>query len=241
MADFSGIHNFIMSNFYLTISDINFFQTLFRLFLALLCGGVIGLERGFTKHSAGFRTHILVSIGATLVMMTNLYIVNNLGFMTDPARLGAQVITGIGFLGVGIIFVTGKHKIKGLTTAAGLWTSATVGLAIGVGFYSGAIICTLLMFLALHYLPILEVAIYNNSPIVNIYVELDHINSLKPFLKHIKSTTVKILDVHISSTGPITTDGVAFHLQLKIQGKLKYSDIEEYIDNFEGIIFAERL
>ena len=115
--------------------EINLLSVSLRLILALLFGGIIGLERGSNRHPAGFRTHILVCVGAALAMMTNQFILQQ--FDTgDPARLGAQVITGVGFLGVGTILVTGRHKIKGLTTAAGLWASACLGLAIGIGFYS---------------------------------------------------------------------------------------------------------
>ena len=118
--------------------DLSIFSITFRLLTATLAGGIIGLERGANRHPAGFRTHILVCLGATLAMLTNQYIIEILGIPSDPARLGAQVITGVGFLGVGTIFVTGRSKIKGLTTAAGLWASASLGLAIGIGFYSGA-------------------------------------------------------------------------------------------------------
>lgn len=112
--------------------DINIISISTRLLLAVLFGGIIGLERGSNRHPAGFRTHILVCVGATLAMMTNQYITEFFD-TTDPARLGAQVITGVGFLGVGTILVTGKNRIKGLTTAAGLWASACLGLALGIG------------------------------------------------------------------------------------------------------------
>ena len=128
--------------------EINLLSVSLRLILALLFGGIIGLERGSNRHPAGFRTHILVCVGAALAMMTNQFILQQ--FDTgDPARLGAQVITGVGFLGVGTILVTGRHKIKGLTTAAGLWASACLGLAIGIGFYSGAIVAALIIFISL--------------------------------------------------------------------------------------------
>ncbi|MFQ7474136.1 MAG: MgtC/SapB family protein, partial [Anaerovoracaceae bacterium] len=128
--------------------DINIFSISLRLILALILGGIIGLERGANRHPAGFRTHILVCVGAALAMMTNQFIVDNFG-ASDPARLGAQVITGVGFLGVGTILITGHSRIKGLTTAAGLWASACLGLAIGIGFYSGAIAAAIIIFVSL--------------------------------------------------------------------------------------------
>ena len=103
------------------IYDVNLGSVALRLILAVLFGGVVGLERGTNKHQAGLRTHILVCLGATLAMMTNAYIFENLAPNADPARLGAQVISGIGFLGAGLILVTSRNKVKELTTAAGLW------------------------------------------------------------------------------------------------------------------------
>ena len=127
------------------LGEVNFLSTFVRLALAMLCGGVLGMERGKKNRPAGFRTYMLVCVGATLVMLTNQYICMEYG-TGDPARLGAQVISGIGFLGAGTIIVTGRNRVKGLTTAAGLWACACVGLAVGIGFYSGAIIgCTLIL------------------------------------------------------------------------------------------------
>ena len=124
-----------------------------RLLLATVCGGVIGFFRSVKKRGAGFKTHILVCLGATLIMMTGEYtfrfVSNGTG---DVARMAAQVVSGVGFLGAGTIMVTGRNQIKGLTTAAGLWACSGIGLAIGIGFYSGAIICTLIVFLVYNYL-----------------------------------------------------------------------------------------
>ena len=111
-----------------------------RLVLALIFGAVIGLER--TKHGrqAGMRTHILVAVGACLSALIGVYAVTK-GFSTDPLRVGAQVVSGIGFLGAGIILIQNKSRIVGLTTSAGLWNTAAIGLALGIGFYEGALIC----------------------------------------------------------------------------------------------------
>lgn len=117
-----------------------------RLLIALLLGAVIGVERSGTKHDAGLRTHILVCIGAAGVMAISQTLV--LQYSTDISRLGAQVISGIGFLGAGCILVNGNH-VKGLTTAAGLWTTACIGLATGMGYYFISITMTLLVLLAM--------------------------------------------------------------------------------------------
>ena len=105
------------------MEELNSVSIIARLCLAVLCGGIIGVERGRKGRPAGFRTHILVCLGSALAMMTNAYLIEYYGG-GDPARLGAQVISGIGFLGAGTIIVTGRQQVKGLTTAAGLWASA---------------------------------------------------------------------------------------------------------------------
>ena len=122
------------------LEDLNFISIFLRVLMAVIFGGIIGYGREREKRPAGLRTHILVSVGATLAMITNIYLHKIYNGETDLSRLGAQVISGIGFLGAGTIIVTGKNKVRGLTTAAGLWACACMGLAIGAGFYSGAII-----------------------------------------------------------------------------------------------------
>lgn len=125
-------------------------QIILRLLLAIILSGIIGIERESLKRPAGFRTHILVCVGSTLVMLVGLYIFHTSKMETDldPARLGAQVISGIGFLGAGTIIREGS-SVKGLTTAAGLWAVACIGLAVGAGLYTGAILSTVFVFITL--------------------------------------------------------------------------------------------
>ena len=130
-----------MLSFFDSFRDINTVNILFRMVFAVICGGVIGIERSIKNRPAGFRTHILIITGATAASLTGHYIY--LGLPTDMSRLGAQVITGLGFIGAGTIIVTGTRTVKGLTTAAGLWATGIMGLAIGAGFYEGALIGTI--------------------------------------------------------------------------------------------------
>lgn len=125
-------------------------QIFIRLFLSIILSGLIGMERESIRRPAGFRTHILVCVGSTLVMLTGIYIVDLYSYKSslDVTRLGAQVISGIGFLGAGTIIREGT-SIKGLTTAAGLWAVACIGLAIGAGFYLAAVLTALLVFITL--------------------------------------------------------------------------------------------
>ena len=126
-------------------SDWNSLAIFLRLVLAMIVGMAVGIDRGLKRRGAGVKTHVLVCLGSALVMMTSEYMTHTFDSKLDIARLGAQVISGIGFLGVGTILVTGKNQIRGLTTAAGLWTCACVGLAIGIGFAEGAIYTLILM------------------------------------------------------------------------------------------------
>ena len=121
------------------IRPVTFAAVVCRILAALLIGGILGMERGMKNRPAGLRTYMLVCVGSCLIMMTNQYIYQLTG-VGDPVRLGAQVVSGIGFLGAGTIVVTRRSHIRGLTTAAGLWAAAGVGLALGIGFYEAALV-----------------------------------------------------------------------------------------------------
>ena len=126
------------------LRDLNMWTVLFRMVVAFICGSVIGIERTYSNKPAGFRTHILVTIGATIASMTGMYLYLVLKLPTDISRMGTQVIAGLGFIGTGTIIVTREKTVSGLTTAAGLWVAGIIGLAIGAGFYEGAIITFLI-------------------------------------------------------------------------------------------------
>ena len=184
--------------------------TLFRLGVALLCGGVIGMERGRKRRPAGFRTHMLVCLGASLAMLISQYLAMmetaywaHLSFFTahtDVARLGAQVINGIGFLGAGTIIVTGRQEVKGMTTAAGLWASACMGLAVGAGFVEGALFGCLLISSTIILFTYLERMIILRARNINLFVEFDHLDSLGSIIAKLKDNEVRIYDVEIQKS-----------------------------------------
>lgn len=229
--------------YYITqqLQELSFLTIAVRLCLAVLCGGIIGLERGFTKHQAGFRTHILVCMGAALAMLTNQYICDVLGSSSDPARLGAQVISGIGFLGVGTILVTGRYRITGLTTAAGLWASACMGLAIGIGFYSGAIISCILLFLVLGTLPSLEMYFYTKSRIRDYYLELDTVPHFKEIIDRLKSADIHIMNTHVSRNKPVTCDGIGVYFSMKIPKGMADDKLSGLLHESEWITLIEEV
>lgn len=180
------------------LREINTVSIILRLSLATLFGGIIGFERGRKKRPAGLRTHILVCIGASLAMITNQYIVQILGMDGDPTRLGAQVISGIGFLGAGTILVTGKQQVKGLTTAAGLWASACMGLAIGIGFYEGAVIGCLFILGGMTVLHKLDRKLIDKAKEAEFYIEIASIQDLKGVLESLKEEKIQIISLEIT-------------------------------------------
>ncbi len=212
-----------------------------RLALATLFGGMIGLERGAAKHPAGFRTHILVCVGAALAMLTNEFVFNTITTIADPTRMGAQVITGVGFLGVGTILVTGGQQIRGLTTAAGLWASACIGLAIGIGFYSGAIVASLLVFASLSFLKKVENYVYEMSRIMDLYVELESLSELKDYQAFVQKQNITILKSYLNKSGTNEADTIGFHMSVKIPRKMKHADAIELLSNHEGIYLIEEM
>ena len=130
------------------LTNLNIWSILLRVILAVIIAGAIGLERAARKQAAGLRTYILVGISSTMIMITSQFLLESYG-TGDPARFGAGVLSGIGFLGAGTIMFTSKSQVKGLTTAAGIWAVACIGLCIGCGFYTIGLIVFAIIFLAL--------------------------------------------------------------------------------------------
>ena len=159
-------------------ADLDTLSIIVRLVLAVLCGGIIGIERERKRRPAGFRTHILICLGAAITTLTSQYVLFELQLPTDLMRLGAQVIAGIGFIGAGAIIVTRHRQVKGLTTAAGLWVTAIVGLCCGAGFYEGVVLTTVIILLAELLFSRLEYFIISHSRTSNIYVEYAHNENL---------------------------------------------------------------
>jgi len=215
-------------------------STFVRLALALLCGGILGMERGKKNRPAGFRTYMLVCVGATLVMLTNQYICNLYG-TGDPARLGAQVISGIGFLGAGTIIVTGRNRVKGLTTAAGLWADACVGLAIGIGFYSAAIIGCVLIFVVMSWLHRMDNWMLANTRVMDLYMEFEKMSDLGNFMSYLKDKGIKITEIEMTKSNNVEDVGVAVLLTLKLEKKRPHAEILQLLSMADGVIYIEEL
>lgn len=175
------------------LSNITWGSIILRLFLAILCGGVLGAERATKRHAAGFRTYILVAFGAAIAGFVNQYLSE--AFNADAARIAAGVVTGIGFLGAGTIIVTSRNQIKGLTTAAALWASGSMGLAIGQGFYTLGLLSALVIFLVLTITVPIENYFIDRARIFTLHVELDARPNLKELVNFLREKGYKITNV----------------------------------------------
>ena len=218
------------------VRSVDFAGVLVRMLFALLCGALIGLERSYKNRSAGFRTHILVCTGATVASMTGVYLYLNLNLPTDISRIGAQVIAGLGFIGAGTIFVTKNNSLTGLTTAAGLWTTGIIGLAVGGGFYEGALIGTALVLIVQIYVSRIgqSMALLPEFQMKLIYREKA---ALDDVLRLCKNKKLAIKNLRITQKEQNVYEAV---LQLNPnQAKIEYEVLIQRSKAIPGVVFAE--
>ena len=224
-----------------SLRDVNMVSVTVRMVLAVLCGGIIGIEREYKRRPAGFRTHILICLGAAMTTLTSQFLYLQLHYYTDMARLGAQVVAGVGFIGAGTIIVTQRQRVKGLTTAAGLWASAIIGLAIGGGFYEGALFATFLIILAELLFSKLEYRMLENAPEINLYMEYTDRTCLEQVLKLYREKNVKVLNMEITrATGSEHHNACAI-FSLRLNKRCKVELLLDAIHRVEGVAAVEEL
>ena len=232
--------------------ELNIASVLLRLVLAMAFGGMIGLERGRKHRAAGFRTYMLVCLGSALTSILSQYLFVQLGTVwaeiavttgkqVDVSRLGAKVYSGIGFLAAGTIIVTGRQEVKGMTTAAGLWTSACMGIAIGAGFYECVIIAFVLMFLCIHFLPVVEVYLLENARNMNIYVELKSLDELGVLLSHVKAQGVQIYGVEIDRGGEEYHRYPSAVLSVRLSAHQQHPQILAALSEVHGVTMIDEI
>lgn len=222
------------------LHELNVWSICLRMLLALLLGGILGTDRGRKNRPAGFRTYMLVSLGAAMVMMTNQYAFQYFG-VSDPVRMGAQVVSGIGFLGAGTILITGKSQVKGVTTAAGLWAAACAGLAIGVGFYEGALIGGLAIFLVMTVMRRVDNYIHQNSRVVDLYIEFDSKTPLGSFLEYAREHQFDISGVQITKNKLLKDRSVSVILSAKSEVRRSHAQITDILSDGPGVEYLEEL
>ena len=209
--------------------------------LAVVCGGLIGLEREYKRRPAGFRTHILICLGAAMTTLTSQFLYLNLHYYTDMARLGAQVVAGIGFIGAGAIIVTRRRRVKGLTTAAGLWAAAIVGLCLGGGFYEGGIFATALILAAEMFLSKLEYRMLDNAPEVNLYMEYSNKTCLDNVLRLFRDLNLKVLNMEITRSTETETHNACALFTLRLNKRCRVEQLIPKMNATEGVVSVEEL
>ena len=224
----------------LVMRELTLFSVLLRCLAAVFLGGIIGLERGLKNRAAGFRTYMLVCLGACMVMLTNQYAFQVYG-VGDLLRMGAQVVSGIGFLGAGTIVVTSHSRIKGLTTAAGLWSAACVGLALGIGFYEVAFIGTLAIVLVLTLLHLWDLHMRRHTRSAEVYVELEPKITIGEFLKNARSEGVLFSNFTMQFELNVGESGLAFLATVTAKKRCNREDSVDSVRGLAGVRFCEEL
>lgn len=205
---------------------------LLRLLLASVAGGVIGIERGRHGRAAGLRTHILVCLGGAMTSLCSLFVSQTMGLTGDIFRISASVVSGIGFLGAGIILVKNNTSVAGLTTAAGMWVTAMIGVAFGYGFYEGAVISTVLCVVNAALLTRIE---RRRRHALHFYIEINDIEKVQGFLDQIalifqKDMFVEAIPAKSGISGHVGFDVTASYVR-------DFENVRKKLDTIDGISF----
>ena len=224
----------------LEIREVTLTAIVIRILVSIILGGIIGMERGMKNRAAGLRTYMLVSLGACVVMLINQYTSQVFG-TGDPVRLGAQVISGIGFLGAGTIVVTSHNQIKGLTTAAGLWASACIGLAIGIGLYEVALIAGVGVFLVLTVLHECDYYMRSRTRVVDVYIELSQDVTLGKFIRNIRDQNLVISNILREHDSTYDNEVLSFTATIKGEKKTHQDELVRLLKKQEGVKYLEVL
>ncbi|MBM7623480.1 MgtC/SapB family protein [Sporohalobacter salinus] len=214
-------------------------EILSRLILAILLGGLVGWERESHSRPAGFRTNVLVCLGSALIMIVSIkfYTLFQASRTNDPGRIAAQVVSGIGFLGAGTIIREG-FSVKGLTTAAGLWAVAGVGLAVGAGFYFSSISATVLIIITLTILSIIERNIVQNGGEEALRIKAyDQPGQIGKIGSALGDYDVQIIDVSIDHID--NEPNIYINLRVRLPADFEYSQVISHLTQTDGVIQVE--
>ena len=226
----------------------DFLSVAIKLVLATVTGGIIGLERRRKRRPAGFRTHILVCMGAVLAVCTNFYLCELMAKLfpegydkIDVSRLGAQVINGIGFLGAGTILINSRHQVQGLTTAAGLWASACMGLAIGAGYFELAVIACIFIYATITVLNNFEKIFTDRTKNMNISVTLTDTGKIRSVTDYLTDTGARIYDVEITNVRSLSEERPSLIIELALPKRGMHSGVITGLAKIEGVIAIEEV
>ena len=222
------------------LRESSFLALVLRLLLTSVCSGIMGYEREKRNQAAGFRTYMIVSNASALVMMVNQYVFELYG-AGDPVRMGAQVISGIGFLGAGAILVTRNQQVRGLTTAAGLWSAAIIGMAMGAGFYAGGIACFLVIYITMKFLTKIDTKIGKQPRMLNIYCELSRREYVREVIRFAQKRKYQITHLQIESLSKEPDEAVAVSFVLHTNGDVKSEQILAELEMVQELSFAAQV
>ena len=234
------------------LRELNMCSMMLRIVLAMIFGGLVGFERERKGRAAGFRTYMLVALGAAVTQILSQYLdlmlstqwladMEIVGRRTDVVRLGARVVSGVGFLGTGTIFVTSKREAKGLTTAAGFWASACMGLAVGAGFYEGMAVAFVLIVICMNILPLVETAIMSKSLNMVLYLETENIENLSGIISFIKREEIHIFEVEIDKENHQHSPNVNAVIDLRLPVRLQHAELLAALSTLNGVITIEEV
>ena len=223
------------------LRELNIVTMMLRILLAVLCGGLIGLERERKNRPAGFRTYMLTALGATLTVLLSLQLDQ---MLHGPWRALAESVgaaKGIGFLGAGTIIITARQQVKGLTTAAGLWASACLGLAIGAGFYACALISMLFMLVCMYALPPLERRMTRRAHHMNISLEIESMEKLGSVVGHLRAQGVRIFDFEVNRSGSAALPNFLCQFSAVLPDRRDHPELLAELSALDGVILIEEI
>lgn len=206
-----------------------------RLVIATLFGSLVGCQQIIKKHNAGIRTFALVSLGAAMATMINIYLPVGQGMDTDVSRIPAGVVNGIGFLGAGTILVTGKNQVKGLTTAATLWVTAIMGMAVGAGFLWIGTVCFVIIVIANRILQYLSTYVEARSRYMSLYLEVDKVDGVAKLRKFLADSGYSEISINKTREKALQSTEVAISIEIDLK---KQTDHQEIINKLEGLKYV---
>jgi len=231
-----SLHEFLMF-----LQGTNDIAVAIRLVMATIFGGLVGWERIVTHHNAGIKTFALVSLGSAVATVLNIYLAYLPELGADVSRIPAGVVSGIGFLGAGTILVTGKKQIKGLSTAATLWVTACMGMAIGAGFLNAGILTFLLIVFANVVLLQISDRVENNSKYMSIYIEVPKNRGVNKLTNAINEQGFSIMSMEKSKEKPLQSSDAGLIIDIALDRKRSHKELISMFNNLDYVNYVEEV
>lgn len=230
-----------ITNTLLYLQDFNTVSICIRLLLAAIFGGLLGAERGKKRFGAGARTFSLVCLGSAVTIIVNEYVRMKANNAIDPARIASQIINGIGFLGAGTIMVTGNNRVKGLTTAASLWVSAIIGIAVGSGFIIGSILGFALALFSIIFLQRYNEWFTKFDRLIELYLEIDSDTGLEQVNTYVSENHFTVRSIHRKKQKPLSSGDHCITIEFDMGGRRDHVSVLNSLQLIEGIHYCEEI